>query len=100
MTRTILWSLAVVALAASIANAQDDGPRPTDCPPAPVEECINSWKPKPVNPFESGGRTSPKKLAAPSSSPNKALKVNRLQQANKSLRAKRLRQLNSARKAR
>lgn len=81
MTRTLLLGLVVAAvLAASAAKAEDDGPRPTDCPPKPKEYCLNSWKPKPVNPFESGPAAK-KKFAAPSSS--KGLKANRKMGAKK-----------------
>lgn len=34
------------------AASDDDGPPPTDCPPKPTQECWDSWKVKPVNPFE------------------------------------------------
>ncbi len=32
------------------AAAGSDVP-PTDCPPAPTQECLDSWKPKLINPF-------------------------------------------------
>ena len=77
MTRAMLSAIAIAAvLAAGAATAEDDGPRPTDCPPKPKEYCLNSWKPKPVNPFESGPAAK-KKFAAPRPSPKKALKANR-----------------------
>jgi hypothetical protein len=36
----------------SQAASDDDGPPPTDCPPDPPQVCLDSWKVKPVNPFE------------------------------------------------
>jgi hypothetical protein len=74
----MLSGLAIAAvLAAGAATAEDDGPRPTDCPPKPKEYCLNSWKPKPVNPFESGSAAK-KKFAAPSpSQKKKSFKANR-----------------------
>lgn len=31
--------------------AADDGVPPTDCPPKPTQQCLDSWKPKIINPF-------------------------------------------------
>jgi hypothetical protein len=47
------WQRFVAATGGSNPTAwDDDGPPPTDCPPKPTQECINSWKVMPVNPFE------------------------------------------------
>ena len=47
------WQRFVAVTGGSNQKASDDdGPPPTDCPPKPTQECLNSWKVMPVNPFE------------------------------------------------